>query len=550
MKTLFLALYCCICCSLACAAPSDTITVKVKDELDKPIKGLKLFVHSYPAFYSDAKGTYLLRVKEELEMPFEVWTDSKDYEIVKFSYYKDHKELLVKAKLQNGPTTVKGNYIASSKQTGNQSGETNKTNQTLTSQLSISAERTIGPEHQKIKAPEEELNIYAQYKGDFEKLTHEIYLERERLVLNNEHIKEEISTITQRLDKEKNLTAAERAQLKTYLKKLEYEFEQNGIAFRKAEEQTKVLIDQLKMMLLEKDSINAITANKLKIEQEKRVVAEKRNTRSFAIFSIITLFLLLLAVSFYSIARKMRKQRSSLLLTNQELSEQKKLVEEQNQQLDIFAYRASHDIKGPLKSITALSALAAISIEDKEALELFKLINNSSVKLDNLVTEMLLLAKDSKSELTIFPVNTNTVIEEILRELKNIEGYDKMVITQTLAPHLEIRTDNTLFHSIVQNLIENSIKYSDKTKEKRTLHISTRTFDRTFEISFKDNGVGIDEAFHEKVFASFFRNSQDSNGTGLGLYIVKQNITKLGGTISLQSKAGEGSTFTVHLPLQ
>ncbi|MDB5256095.1 MAG: sensor histidine kinase [Chitinophagaceae bacterium] len=548
MKTLFLALYCCISCFLACAVPSDTITVKVKDEIDKPIKGLKLFVHSYPAFYSDAKGIYLLKVKEELEMPFEVWTDSKEYEILKFSYYKDHKELLVKVKLQNSPNTVKGNP-AVTKQTGNHLVETSKTNQPISNPSNTSSVRTIGPEHQQIKAPDDEVNIYAQYKGDFEKLTHEIYLERERLVLNNAHIKEEISTITQRLDKEKNLTAAERAQLKAYLKKLEYEFEQNGIAFRKAEEQTKVLIDRLKMLLLEKDSINVITANKLKIEQEKRVVAEKRNTRSFTIFSIITLFLLLLAVSFYSIARKMRKQRSSLLLSNQELSEQKKLVEEQNQQLDIFAYRASHDIKGPLKSITALSALAAISVEDKEALELFKLINNSSVKLDNLVTEMLLLAKDSKSQLTIFPVHTNAVIEEILRELKNIEGYEKMVITQNLVPHLEIRTDNTLFHSIVQNLIENSIKYSDKTKEKRTLHISTQISDNMFEISFKDNGVGIDEAFHEKVFTSFFRNSLDSNGTGLGLYIVKQNIIKLGGTISLQSKAGEGSTFTVHLPL-
>ncbi len=548
MKTLFLAFYCCIGSFFAFAAPSDTITVKVKDELDKPIKGLKLFVHHYPAFYTDAQGVYFLKVKEELEMPFEVLTDSKDFDIVKFSYYKDHKELLVKTRRKAGSTGNAVNTIASTAES--RLLETKKKNQTAAHSTDLAVQKTIGPEHQQIKAPIAEPNIYAQYKGDFEKLTHEIYLERERLVANNTHIKNEISIITQRLDKEKDLTEAERTLLKAYLKKLEYEFEQNGIAFRKAEEQTKVLIDRLKMMLLEKDSINAITATKLRIEQEKRVVAEKRNTRSFTIFSIITLFLLLLAVSFYSIARKMRKQRTSLLRSNHELNEQKKLIEEQNQQLDIFAYRASHDIKGPLKSITALSSLAAISVEDKDALELFKLINNSSVKLDNLVTEMLLLAKDSKSELNIFPLSTNKVVEEILQELKNIEGYDKMNITQRLAPNLEIRTDVTLFHSVVQNLIENAIKYSDKTKAQRTLHISTQVVNDTFEIAFQDNGVGIDEQFHEKVFASFFRNSHDSNGTGLGLYIVKQNITKLGGTIDLKSKAGEGSTFTVHLPMR
>ncbi|MDF2454906.1 MAG: sensor histidine kinase [Cytophagaceae bacterium] len=550
MKTLFLAFYCCIGSFFAFAAPSDTITVKVKDELNKPIKGLKLFVHHYPAFYSDAHGIYFLKVKEELEMPFEVLTDSKDYDIVKFSYYKDHKELLVKTKRKAGSIGNAGNLVST---TENGLLKTKKKNQTVSSVHSndLAAQKMTEPEHQQIKAVIADSNSYAQYKGDFEKLTHEIYLERERLVANNAHIKDEISQITQRLDKEKNLTEAERTLLKAYLKKLEYEFEQNGIAFRKAEEQTKVLIDRLKMMLLEKDSINAITANKLRIEQEKRVVAEKRNTRSFTIFSIITLFLLLLAVSFYSIARKMRKQRSSLLLANHELNEQKKLVEEQNKQLDIFAYRASHDIKGPLKSITALSSLAAISVEDKEALELFKLINKSSVKLDNLVTEMLLLAKDSKSELTIFPINTNSLVDEILRELKNIEGFNRMHITQTLTPNLDIRTDITLFHSVVQNLIENAIKYSDKKKEQSTLHISTQVLnDDTFEISFQDNGVGIEEQFHEKVFASFFRNSQDSNGTGLGLYIVKQNITKLGGTIHLKSKPGEGSTFTVHLPLR
>ena len=545
MKTSFLVLYCCLCSFFAVAAPSDTILVKIKDEQDKPLKGIKLFVDSYPAFYSDAKGMHSLKVKEELEMPFEVLTDSKEYEIIKFSYYQNHKELLIKAKRKVGAAPIASIVSPTISASNAQHTTDASSKQPISTEKSVTEEKKIQP-----TSTNQSTDTYSRYKGDFEKLTHDIYIERERLVLNNEHIKQEIAEITHRLENEKNLSAKERAQLRAYLKQLEYEFEQNGIAFRKAEEQTKVLIDRLKMMLLEKDSLNAITANKLKIEQEKRVVAEKRNTRSFTIFSIITLFLLLLAVSFYSIARKMRKQRTSLLQSNHELSEQKKLIEEQNQQLDIFAYRASHDIKGPLKSITALSGLAQITVQDPEALELFKLINTSSVKLDKLVTEMLLLAKDSKSELSIFEVNTNAVIEEILRELKSVEGYEGMGITQALAPHLTIHTDKTLFHSIVQNLIENAIKYSDKTKNKRTLHITTQAEGNEFEISFKDNGIGIDEQFHEKVFSSFFRNSHDSNGTGLGLYIVKQNIIKLGGTISLQSKVGEGSTFTVYLPLR
>jgi signal transduction histidine kinase len=68
------------------------------------------------------------------------------------------------------------------------------------------------------------------------------------------------------------------------------------------------------------------------------------------------------------------------------------------------------------------------------------------------------------------------------------------------------------------------------------------------QLFFEDNGLGIDEQYHEKIFASFFRNAQDANGTGLGLYIVKQNVEKLGGRVSVQSKLGQGALFMVELP--
>ncbi|MDB5273757.1 MAG: hypothetical protein JWO58_2124 [Chitinophagaceae bacterium] len=554
MKTLFLVWLCLASSLFSYASTYDTLHVKVRDEKDQPVKGIKVIVHDYPAFSSDAKGHYDLKIKEALEMPFEVLIESAAYDIVKFSYYKDAKELLVKVKRKAnsalpslaGSTTTKSIPSADAhartpvlsrhtKEAALHEAAIATAKKDVAAQLSIDSARVS--------------NTYNQYKGDFERITHDIYLERQRLILNNNKIKEEISSITQRLDKEKNLTKEERLRLKAYLKKLEREFEQNAIAFKKAEEQTKELIDKLKMMLLEKDSINLITATKLKIEQEKRMVAERKNTRSFTVFSIITLCLLFLAVSSYLIARKMRKQRSNLLLSNHELNEQKKLIEEQNKQLDIFAYRASHDIKGPLKAITALSSLAPHTVKDKDALELFGLIHNSSVKLDNLVTEMLLLAKDAKSELTLSAVNAHDVVQEILKELNSIEGYTTIHIQSNVPPSLVLTTDRTLFHSIVQNLIENAIKYSDQRKEQKTLTIASQETGNFIDFSFTDNGVGIAAEFHEKVFSSFFRNSHDSNGTGLGLYIVKQNILKLGGSISLESTPGKGSTFTVHLPV-
>src|SRR5690606_29731040 len=84
--------------AFASSSPLDTIKVILKDEADNPVKGIKVTVHSYPSFYSDAQGTYLLKTKEELEMPFDVITESKEYETVKFSYYKEAQEIVVKIK--------------------------------------------------------------------------------------------------------------------------------------------------------------------------------------------------------------------------------------------------------------------------------------------------------------------------------------------------------------------------------------------------------------------------------------------------------------------
>jgi signal transduction histidine kinase len=536
MKAFFIGVVYLILLSCQQVFASDVIKVKVNDELGKPIPGLKVRVHTYPVFVSDAYGMYDLNVNETLEMPFEVFVESKQYEIIKFSYYKEDHQLTVNVKLKNTKPL--------------------KITPVIKEAQVVVDKRVLSPVIVKDSLIEEvnESVAFSKYKEDFQAITHEIYLERARLTENNEKIREEISRITIRLEGEKGLTQEERIKLRAYLKKLEFEFSENAKAFRKAEEKTQVLIEKLKDMLVEKDSINAVTSKKLVDEKLKRVVAEQKNKRSFIIFSII---------SFYAIARKMRRHRTQLMKSNQEmveskekleesivlLNQQKAMIEEKNKQLDTFAYKASHDIKGPLKSIKGLTDVGLKTAQEKASVELFEYIYKSADKLDNLVTDMLSFAKDSKSELQLVDVSVRTMVEEILSDLSSVEGSKDLQVEVMLPKDLSIKTDERLLYSTVQNLIENAIKYADRSKPKQTLTISSERLLNSIKLNFQDNGEGIAPAYHEKIFTSFFRNSSISNGTGLGLYIVKQNVEKLGGVITVQSKVGEGSLFVLELPL-
>ena len=109
----------------------------------------------------------------------------------------------------------------------------------------------------------------------------------------------------------------------------------------------------------------------------------------------------------------------------------------------------------------------------------------------------------------------------------------------------EFYSDDRLLYSVFQNLIENAYKYRDLEKERCQLIINITVSKDEAIFVFTDNGLGIDEDVKEKVFDMFFKANESSNGTGLGLYLVKASIQKLGGQIELLSELGQGSTFKI-----
>ncbi|WP_266206050.1 sensor histidine kinase [Pontibacter kalidii] len=220
-----------------------------------------------------------------------------------------------------------------------------------------------------------------------------------------------------------------------------------------------------------------------------------------------------------------------------------------NTDLDTFVYTASHDLKSPILNIEGLVELLEGSLGEKRqdvAAELAH-IKASVQRFKNTVedlTEVARIQKSFEQEATLLHV------EKMVKEVKELVSFeisaaDAVVeLDCSAAPQLYFSKRN--FKSILYNLISNAIKYKSPD---RAPHIGIKTWQEgsDFYLQVKDNGLGIPDSKRQRVFELFKRLHVHVQGTGIGLYIVKRVVQNNGGEIDLQSKVGEGSTFTIRL---
>ena len=220
-----------------------------------------------------------------------------------------------------------------------------------------------------------------------------------------------------------------------------------------------------------------------------------------------------------------------------------------------FVSLASHQLRTPISSIKwnleLLNSDQVGELNDEQR----KYIG----KLERGIEKMNLLVKDflsaSQLELGTFAteesdVVISTMIEEVLDEFSaRVNAKEINVVRQFFDDTISIRTDAHLLHMVTSNLVSNAIKY---TRKGGKLTVGFEVEEAAVTISVSDNGIGIPEVEQEKLFTKFFRASnarlKETEGTGLGLYIVARAVEILGGTISVTSAEDKGTTFTVTLP--
>ncbi|MEM6718477.1 MAG: PAS domain S-box protein [Bacteroidota bacterium] len=228
-------------------------------------------------------------------------------------------------------------------------------------------------------------------------------------------------------------------------------------------------------------------------------------------------------------------------------SENKELLENlkrSNKELRDFAHIVSHDLKSPLRSINALISWFQEDYEavlDEEANETFDKLNNKLEQMDALIDGILRYSSVSDKKLTTQEVNVKEILEEI-QNILYIPEHIQFIYPDNLPT---INADKTRIKQLFQNLISNAINYIDKPEGRIEVKFTElKTF---WKFSISDNGVGIAEAYHDKIFKIFQTLDKKGKSTGIGLSIVKKIIELYKGTISLESTEGKGTTFFFKL---
>lgn len=220
-----------------------------------------------------------------------------------------------------------------------------------------------------------------------------------------------------------------------------------------------------------------------------------------------------------------------------------KRLEIQNQELMDYAQVVSHDLKSPLRNINTMITWIKEDIgglDNSVACNLQKIDENLE-KMDSLIDGILKYSVIDKKEANNSSIDIEKVIQDTLLTIA-VPKHVHISIENKLSP---ITADPIRLKQLFQNLISNAIKSIDK--EKGEIKIKTWKTNDSVMFSISDNGKGIEEKYHDKIFEIFKSLDPDSKSTGLGLAIVKKIIEYYNGHIDLQSEPGVGTTFTVSL---
>lgn len=217
-----------------------------------------------------------------------------------------------------------------------------------------------------------------------------------------------------------------------------------------------------------------------------------------------------------------------------------------NQELDTFIYKASHDLRGPIARMQGIINLGKIESSDPQALFYFDLLNKVSAELHNLLMRLLMVHNIFQNTLEVEPIQLHDFAGKLIDDLPARERVQNFSFHNHIPKELRISSDKNLLNIILVNLLDNSLTYADNDKPVMLITASVLP-DNKLSICVQDNGPGIVKNLQEKVFDMFFKGSTKSVGMGLGLYMVRKAVRRLGGQVKLEHKDAL-TTFTVVLP--
>jgi signal transduction histidine kinase len=229
------------------------------------------------------------------------------------------------------------------------------------------------------------------------------------------------------------------------------------------------------------------------------------------------------------------------------LEDERQKLNEENKELDSFLSSTSHDLRTPIASILGLTYLGRIELQEEKARTFMNIIEERIKKLDLIISDILNLSRSKKIDLKIEELDLRELIEETTADIRFNKGASSIFLDYQAHPSHTFKSDYNQVKIILSNLLTNAVKYHNLDQEKPFIRVTFKRTRHVVEISVEDNGRGISKENVPKIFDMFFRAAEDTEGTGLGLYIVKEALNKIKGIIFVDSEVGKGSKFRIVL---
>ncbi len=235
----------------------------------------------------------------------------------------------------------------------------------------------------------------------------------------------------------------------------------------------------------------------------------------------------------------------------QKVAERTYQLQEANEELESFTYSVSHDLRAPLRAINGFTQILkedyTEQLDDEAKQILIQIIGNSK-KMGQLIDDLLSFSRLGRLHISRKNVNIKELVDEVIIELK--QAVPKRKLTIIINKLENSYCDRNMIKQVFINLISNALKYTSKNNE-AIIEIGSYLKDENYIYFVKDNGVGFDMRYYDKLFGVFQRlhSSNEFEGTGVGLAIVKKIISKHDGKVWAESKIDEGASFYISLPI-
>ncbi len=324
--------------------------------------------------------------------------------------------------------------------------------------------------------------------------------------------------------------------------------------------------DVTEVALFKKHSIEEIQAARAELREKSEFIQDNQE-RINSILSILLRYTVMdfseqvpmsgmadeldaIAVGLNTVGEELETHMKQLKESEERLSFSNAGLESVNKELEAFTYSVSHDLRAPLRAINGYAGIIEeeyVKLFDEEGRRLFSVIQYNAKKMGNLIDNLLDFSRLGRKELQKMNVDMRELVEGALLEIRKSTSHHARIVIGELG---KAQTDYGLMNHVMVNLISNAIKYSSKAPEP-CVEINCTKKENELIYSVKDNGVGFDMQYSNKLFGVFQRlhSEQDFEGTGVGLAIVHRVISKHGGRVWAESEPGKGATFYFSLPL-